>query len=165
VFHSQDLIPTYHAMLRIGSQAPDITLYDQNGSPFQLSNTWMKGDLVLFFYPKADTPVCTREACAFRDAYAELRALNATVIGISRDKSDAQLAFAKRWNLPFTLLADPNGKAYAAYKVDRLFGLIPGRVTYVIRQGGWITNAYSGLLQSEAHVQQALDALATQGNV
>lgn len=137
---------------------------DQNGRPFDLASAWANGPVVLFFYPKADSPVCTREACAFRDAYADLRASNATIIGISRDGQEAQRTFAERWQLPFTLLSDPEGKATKAFRATALFGLMPGRVTYVIAKGGRVHSAHAGMLQSDAHVQHALDALQGQGS-
>lgn len=151
-------------MLSRGTPAPDIVLADQDGKPFTLSSAWRDANVVLFFYPKAGTAVCTKEACAFRDAFADLQAKNAIVIGISKDGSEAQRAFASQWKLPFTLLADTKGKAHKAYAVNSLFGLIPGRVTYVIGKGGIIRDAHSALLQSDEHVQQALNAL-DQGSV
>jgi peroxiredoxin Q/BCP len=151
-------------MLRPGTPAPDIVLNDQRGEPFTLSHAWRSGKVVLFFYPKADTPVCTKEACAFRDAFADLKAKDVTIVGISRDGSEAQQAFAQKWNLPFTLLADVEGRAHAAYKASGLFGIIPGRITYLIDRGGTILNSYSALFGSDAHVQNALEVL-DQGKV
>jgi peroxiredoxin Q/BCP len=146
-------------MLSPGTPAPDLALADQDGKPFTLSNAWRDSNVVLFFYPKAGTRVCTMEACAFRDAFADLQAKNALVIGISKDGSEAQRAFASRWKLPFKLLADTQGEAHKAYGVNSLWGLIPGRVTYVIGKGGVIRNAHSALLESDGHVQDALNAL------
>lgn len=151
-------------MLELGKPAPDLVLADQYGKPFTLSSAWANSNAVIFFYPKAETPVCTKEACAFRDAFADLQARNAVIIGISRDGSEAQRAFATRWALPFTLLADVDGEAHNAYDVKALFGLLPGRITYVVAKGGVIRNAYSALLGSDAHVQDALRAL-DQGKV
>ncbi len=146
-------------MLEPGKPAPDLVLADQDGKPFTLSSAWADSNAVLFFYPKADTPVCTKEACAFRDAFADLKSRNAVIIGISRDASEAQRAFATRWELPFTLLADVDGAAHKAYDVKALFGLLPARITYVVAKGGVIRNAHSALLGSDAHVQDALRAL------
>lgn len=147
-------------MLSTGTQAPDVELADQQGAPFRLSDAWATSNVVLFFYPKAGTAVCTKEACAFRDAFADLQAREATIIGISKDGSEAQRAFATQWKLPFTLLADTQGKAHKAFGVNSLFGLVPGRKTFVIAKGGSIISAHSGLLESDAHVQHALDVLA-----
>lgn len=152
-------------MLPLGSPAPALTLPDQHGKPFDLAAAWANGPVVLFFYPKADSPVCTEEACAFRDAYADLQARHATIVGISRDGTEAQKAFAERWQLPFVLLSDKDGAATKAYKAMGLFGLMPGRVTYVIDRNGCIHSAHDGLLQSDAHVQKALKALDAQSSV
>lgn len=151
-------------MLQAGNPAPDLVLADQYGKPFSLSSAWAESNVVIFFYPKADTPVCTKEACAFRDAFAELKARNTVIIGISQDASEAQRAFAIRWELPFTLLADVDGAAHKAYDVKGLFGILPGRITYVVAKGGIIRNAHSALFSSDAHVQDALRAL-DQGKV
>lgn len=168
VFHMRRLgpsIPSSFSMLHPGNTAPDLSLIDQDGRPYRLSEAWAGSNMVLFFYPKADTHVCTKEACAFRDAYADLQARETVVVGVSRDGSEVQRAFAERWNLPFTLLADVDGEAYKAYAVKRFLGLIPGRVTYVIEKGGLIIRSYSDLLGSREHVQQALAALADQRKV
>ena len=149
-------------MLRPGSPAPDLTLLDHLGRPFTLSQAWQHGPAVVFFYPKANTLVCTKEACAFRDAFADLRAVNATVVGISRDGQEAQQAFASRWQLPFALLCDTEDKAHRAFDVDRVLGLLSERITYIIDQGGVVRHAYSGLLGAQRHVQEALEAVGAQ---
>lgn len=151
-------------MLRPGTKAPAITLNDQDGDPFDLASAWTQGSAVVFFYPQADTPICTKEACAFRDAFSDLRALDATVIGISRDTPAAQKAFARAHNLPFTLLSDTEGAAYKAYDVRGPLGLLPGRITYVIAAGGTVKAAHSGTLESDNHVRKALAALRGQGS-
>jgi peroxiredoxin Q/BCP len=151
-------------MLRPGSPAPVLTLTDHRGRPYTLSDAWHNGPAVLFFYPKAGSMVCTREACAFRDAHADLLGMNATVVGISRDGEEAQQAFAKKWQLPFTLLCDTEDKTHRAYDVDRVLGLLSERITYVIDQSGVVRHAYSGLLDAQRHVQEALDALSAQRN-
>ena len=101
-------------MLHVGDNAPDFSLPDQNGEIVSLSG--LRGKTVtLFFYPKADTPGCTTEACAFRDARQEFETENAVLLGISPDESAAQLAFAQKFNLPFHLLADSERSAAEAY--------------------------------------------------
>lgn len=150
-------------MLHIGSPAPDLTLNDQHGRPFTLSHAWRDKNVVLFFYPKAETAVCTKEACAFRDALADVEARNAMIIGVSNDSVGAQRAFSERWKLPFVLLSDPDGRLATAYGARMFFGLIPGRVTYVIDRQGTIRGAYSAMLEAEGHVQKALAALEAQG--
>lgn len=148
-------------MLRPGTTAPSFILPDANGSPVELASFKGISNVVLFFYPKADSPVCTAEACAFRDAHADLQGRDAVVIGVSRDGMEAQRAFAQRWNLPFHLLSDRDGKVSVAYRVHQLMGLMPGRVTYVIDKQGVIRAAHRGLFSAEDHVQLALDALSS----
>ncbi|MBL7981641.1 MAG: peroxiredoxin [Flavobacteriales bacterium] len=152
-------------MLKPGTPAPVLTLPDQEGRPFDLATAWSKGPIVLFFYPKANSAVCTKEACAFRDAFADLRTLQASVIGISRDTCDAQREFATQWGLPFPLLSDVPGEAHRAYDVQRLLGLVSERITYVIGNDGLIKGAYSGLLGSDRHVREALDVLRRQSSL
>jgi peroxiredoxin Q/BCP len=151
-------------MLRIGSTAPDLTLPDHEGRPFRLAEAWRDAHVVIFFYPKAHTSVCTQEACAFRDALADVEARNAVIIGISNDDVATQQSFRDAYRLPFVLLSDTEGKAAKAYGARSFFGLMSGRVTNVVQQGGIIRGAYSGLLKADAHVQQALRTLEGQGN-
>jgi len=151
-------------MLHIGSKAPDLTLRDHEGRPFRLADAWSDKHVVLFFYPKAHTSVCKKEACAFRDALANITAKGAVIIGISNDDSATQQDFRSMYQLPFMLLSDADGQAARAYGARSFFGLMSGRVTYVVQQGGIIRGAYSGLLKADAHVQQALRTLEGQGN-
>jgi thioredoxin-dependent peroxiredoxin len=150
-------------MLSVGTAAPDLTLLDHRGQPFTLSHAWQERNVVLFFYPKADTPICTKEACAFRDALADVEARNAMIIGVSTDGVEAQRAFSERYKLPFVLLCDTEGRMGAAYAIRSFFGLLAGRVTYVIDRKGIIRAAYSARLEADGHVQQALRALEAQG--
>jgi peroxiredoxin Q/BCP len=159
------LLPFAQHMLKPGTNAPPLTLPDQEGRPFELAGAWSTGPIVLFFYPKADSAVCTKEACAFRDALTDLRALKATVVGISHDTCEAQKAFATRWGLPFTLLSDTAGTAHKAYDVQRVLGLVSERITYVIGSDGVVKGAYSGLLGSDRHVREAFDVLRGHSNL
>ena len=151
-------------MLPIGSMAPALTLPDHEGRPFRLADAWRDSHVVVFFYPKAHTAVCTREACAFRDALTNVEAKGAVIIGISGDDIATQHDFHTAHRLPFVLLSDTEGHAARAYDTRTLFGLMSGRVTYVIERGGIIRGAYSALLQADAHVQQALRELEAQGS-
>lgn len=103
-------------MLNVGDEAPEIILPDQNGETVTLSALRGK-TVVLFFYPKADTPGCTTEACAFRDARADFEGADAVLLGISPDDSKAQLKFAEKFNLPFHLLADADHAVAENYGV------------------------------------------------
>ena len=150
-------------MLAQGTSAPALTLPDQDGTPFELARAWSTHNVVLFFYPKADSAICTREACAFRDALADLKALDTVIVGISRDGREAQRAFAERWKLPYTLLCDTQGTAHRAYGAVGLLGILPLRITYVIGRGGIVRSAFSGLFQAKGHVRKTLAALRDQG--
>ena len=151
-------------MLSQGTPAPGLVLDDQHGRPYDLSQAWASGPAVLFFYPQAHTSVCTKEACAVRDAHADLRGLDATVVGISRDAPEVQKSFADAHQLPFPLLSDPGSQAHDAFQVENVFGILPGRVTYVIAQGGRIIAAHNDPLGSSRHVRRALKALRDQGS-
>ena len=113
---------------------------------------------VLFFYPKDDTPGCTKQACAFRDEHEEFGKLDAEVIGISSDSVDSHRRFASKHDLPFTLLSDEGGKVRKLYGVQNSFGLFPGRVTYVIDEEGMVRHI-SSQLGVERHVEEAIEAL------
>jgi peroxiredoxin Q/BCP len=116
---------------------------------------------VLFFYPKDNTPVCTAEACSFRDAYSDISGLNAEVIGISSDSAGSHQKFAEKHNLPFPLASDPDGTLRRAFGVPRTLGLFPGRTTYVIDKSGVVRLVFSAALSAEKHVAEAKRTLAT----
>ena len=103
-------------MLQIGTQAPDFTLFDKDGNAVSLSDFWGKR-VVLYFYPRDNTPGCTRQACAFAGAYKEFEARGVVVIGISRDSVASHQKFAEKYELPFILLSDPDRVAIEAYGV------------------------------------------------
>ena len=144
--------------LTTGDQAPDFCLKDQNGVERSLSSLAGK-PLVLFFYPKDDTPGCTMEACAFRDSYSELQALGAEVWGVSGDGASSHRRFAERHQLPYPLLVDESNKLREAFGVARSLFVLPGRVTYVIDGGGVVRLVFNALLDATAHVAQAKAAL------
>lgn len=118
-----------------------------------------KKPVVLYFYPKDDTPGCTKEACAFRDEYEVFGKLDAEVIGISSDSVESHKSFAANHDLPFTLLSDEGGKVRKLYGVPNTFGLFPGRVTYVIDREGLVRHIFSSQIEAERHVVEALEAL------
>ncbi len=130
-------------MLEVGSKAPEFTLTDKDGKAVSLSDFRGK-KVVLYFYPKDNTPGCTRQACAFGGAYAEFRALNAVVIGVSKDSAASHQKFAEKYDLPFILLSDPERKAIEAYGVwqeKKNYGKVSmgvARSTYVIDENGVI---------------------------
>ena len=144
--------------LSSGDRAPQIALTDQNGVERRSDQPAGKA-LVLFFYPKDDTPGCTMEACAFRDSYADLQALGAEVWGVSGDDAGSHQRFASRHNLPYPLLVDRGNQLRRAFGVPAVLGLLPGRVTYVIDADGVIRHVFNNLLDGPAHRREALEAL------
>ncbi len=143
------------ASISAGDPAPDFTLTDQNGETVTLSDYRGKW-VVAYFYPKDDTPGCTREACSFRDSYEDFVDVGAEVIGISAQDEASKKKFAEKYNLPFKLVADTGNTIRKAYGVPKTMGLLPGRVTYVIDPEGIVRkvfNSQSGVLK---HTGEAL---------
>ncbi len=143
--------------LKIGDKIPSFSLQDQNGK-IRKSDEINK-PLVLFFYPKDDTPGCTIEACGFRDKYDLFKILGAEVWGISNGDSQTHLNFANKNNLQYPLLCDLNNILRRKFGVPKTLGLIEGRVTYIINQKGIIIHIFQDLLNGPAHIKEAIRAL------
>lgn len=143
-----------------GTKAPDFTLNDQDGKPVRLSDFQGQKNVVVYFYPKDDTPGCTKESCAFRDHFTAFTDVGAEVIGISSDSEASHKAFAEKHRLPFRLLSDPDGKTRNAFGVPSTFGLFPGRVTFVIDKQGVIRHVFNSQMNPTKHVDEALEVLA-----
>ena len=128
-------------MLEINTKAPDFTLPDKDGNPVSLSD-FRGRKVVLYFYPRDNTPGCTRQACAFAAAYDRFRTMDVTVIGVSKDSVSSHLKFAQKYDLPFILLSDPELQAIQAYDVwkeKKLYGKVSMgvvRTTYIIDEQG-----------------------------
>ena len=146
--------------LQTGDVAPSFALEDQDGQMRRLDDV-MDRILVLFFYPKDDTPGCTAEACTFRDHHANLTALGAEVWGVSGDDAVSHRRFAERYQLPYPLLSDKTGSLKRSFGVPKTFGLLPARVTYVIDQKGVIKLVFNNLLDGPAHVKEAESVVRT----
>jgi len=140
----------------VGDRAPDFTLPDQTGTPVQLSDLVGRKAVVLYFYPKDQTPGCTMEARAFRDSYDAFTAAGADVIGVSGDSVASHRRFAANQGLPFLLLSDRDGKVREQYGVEKTLGLLPGRVTYVIDRDGMVRHVYSSQLRVTRHSRESL---------
>jgi peroxiredoxin Q/BCP len=150
-------------MLKVGDPAPDIQLHTDSGEDFRLSQ--MKGKrVVLYFYPRADTPGCTVEACEFRDDIKTFGKKGTAVIGVSPDKPSAQAKFKEKYDLPFTLLADENkaaAEAYGVYKEKNMYGKkVMGieRTTFIIGPDGKIEKIYNKV-KAKGHAAEVLEAL------
>lgn len=133
-------------MLEVGTKAPEFTLPDKDGNPVSLTDFAGK-KVVLYFYPKDNTPGCTRQACAFAGAYEEFKKINVVVIGVSKDSAASHQKFAEKHGLPFILLSDPELTAIQAYGVwqeKKLYGKVSmgvARSTFVINENGMIEKA------------------------
>jgi peroxiredoxin Q/BCP len=144
--------------VQVGDAAPDFTLPAQSGAPVSLGNLLNEKDIVLYFYPRDNTAVCTAEACAFRDSYELFKDAGAEVIGISSDTVESHQQFAAAHQLPFPLLSDEDGLIRKRYGVPTAFGL-PGRVTYVIDSQGVVRHICFSQFTSQKHVNDALATL------
>jgi len=145
--------------IKIGDTAPDFSLPDKSGSTVNLKDFIGKKAVVLYFYPKDDTPGCTVESCAFRDQYEVFRAAGAEVIGVSGDSPESHQKFASKYNLPFILLSDKGDQVRKQYGATTAFGFIPGRVTYVIDQTGVVQYVFDSMLNFKGHVEEAIKTL------
>lgn len=148
----------------VGDLAPDFTLPDQSGTPVRLGDLVGQKTVVLYFYPKDETPGCTIEARAFRDSYDQFSAQDAEVVGVSADSVRSHRRFAQRHNLPFLLLSDADGAVRRLYGVEKTLGLLPGRVTYVIDRTGVVRHVYSSQLRATRHPREALMVLSALGD-
>lgn len=146
--------------VEVGSIAPDFILPSQSGQMVSLKDFVGEKPVVLFFYPKNDTPGCTKEACAFRGEHEEFGKFDAEVIGVSSDSVESHRRFAEKHDLSFTLLSDESGKVRRMYGVPNTFGVFPGRVTYVIDETGVVRHVVSSQIGAVKHVEGALKSLA-----
>ncbi len=142
----------------VGDEAPDFTKVDQKGETIQLSALRGEKVVVLYFYPKDDTPGCTAEACSFRDSYEDFVDLGAAVIGVSSDSENSHRAFAERHGLPFHLVSDGDGALRKAYGIPKMF-LMPGRSTLVIDKEGVVRHVFDAQIRATKHVDEALEAV------
>lgn len=147
------------ARFQVGDHAPDFSATTYDGIKIRLAGFWGKRALVLFFYPKDDTPICKQEVCAFRDSYEQFMDAGADVIGVSGDTEESHRTFARQHNLSFPLISDGDGSLRKAFAVPKTLGLFRGRVTYVVDQAGIIRQIFSAQFASDEHVRQALMAL------
>jgi peroxiredoxin Q/BCP len=141
--------------LSVGTQAPAFTVKDTNGNTVSLSDFTGK-TVVLYFYPKDDTPGCTKEAQSFRDNYAEYQGKDMVVLGVSQDDEASHKKFTEKYGLPFQLLADVDGAITKAYDVDG--GGYSKRVTYVIDDNGKISAVFASV-KTDTHAQDILSAI------
>ncbi len=143
----------------VGDRAPDFALPNGSGETVRLSDFAGKRNVVLYFYPKDETPGCTAEACAFRDSYQDFQDAGAEVIGVSSDSEESHGQFTAHHRLPFILLSDKGGAVRKRYGVPATMGVIPGRVTYVIDKQGTVRHVFSSQSNIGKHISDALETL------
>jgi peroxiredoxin Q/BCP len=155
---------TQQKTLAQGDKAPNFSLKDQDGKTFMLSSVIGKKKLVIFFYPKDESPVCTAEACAFRDAYEKYKDADAIVIGINNGTVESHKAFATKNHLPFTLLSDPGNVVLNQFGVkEQDFGnnmKVSGRETFVIGLDGKIVYSFRDFMKGDEHSSKVLSYLS-----
>lgn len=144
--------------LKIGDKLPSFAAKDTNGNIFNSQDYVGKQPLVIYFYPKDDTPGCAAQACSFRDNYQEFKDFGAEVIGISSDTVTSHLKFKSKFNLPFILLSDHDKKLRKLFGVQNSLFIIPGRETFVVDQEGFVTMVFNSM-SSEIHITKALKVL------
>ena len=143
----------------IGAAAPQVSGIDQDGNPVSFADVYKKGVTLVYFYPKADTPGCTKEACSLRDSIADLRSRGLQILGVSEDQAGAQKKFQSKYSLPFTLIADHDGTVARAFGVPTTLGFAK-RQSFLVQDGKivWRDLSVSPATHS-AEVSQALDSL------
>jgi peroxiredoxin Q/BCP len=146
------------AKINVGDFIPSFSLLNQHGET--ISPEQFRGKkLVLFFYPKDETPGCTAEVCLFRDSHQIFKDKGAEILGISSDGVDSHKRFAAKHRLTYSILSDEKGRVRSLFGVPKTLGLIPGRVTYVADENGKILHIFNALFDSTKHIQEALNYL------
>ena len=146
--------------IQIGDKCPIFTLHNQHNEKVNIEDYFGKKNLVIYFYPKDDTPGCTKEACSFRDQFEVFQSMETEVIGISSDSPAKHKEFAETHRLNFILLSDQDKAVRKAFGVpSSLFGLLPGRVTYIIDKNATVRGIYNSQTDPHGHITKALETL------
>lgn len=146
-------------MVAVGERAPAFELEAHDGTLVKVGSGSRESVLVLYFYPADHTAGCTAEACSFRDAYEDFAAAGAEVVGISGDSLERHRGFADKYELPFKLLTDTDGKVSSAYGARTLMAMLPGRVTFVIDKHETVRMVFNSMFRFNKHVGEALEAV------
>lgn len=147
------------APLAVGAAAPEVSAVDQDGKTVNFKDVYAKGPTLVYFYPKSDTPGCTKEGCSIRDAWTDLQGKKIQVLGVSGDKPESQKNFAEKYKFPFTLIADNDSKVADAFGVPHL-GPIAKRQSFLVKDGKVVWNMLSASTDTHAaDVLKAYDAL------
>jgi peroxiredoxin Q/BCP len=145
--------------VEIGTAAPEVTATDETGQSVRFADYYKKGVTLVYFYPKADTPGCTKEACSLRDSIESLKTRGVQILGVSEDKPEAQAKFREKYHLPFTLVADADGSVAKAFGVPTFLGFAK-RQSFLVKDGKIVWRELS--VSPSTHVEEvnkALDAL------
>ncbi len=154
------LLTTGHAEpLPAGAKAPVDAVVDQDGKPFDLAAAYRKGLTLVYFYPKADTPGCTKQACSLRDEYSKIKEAGIQILGVSMDKPEAQKAFQEKYKLPFTLLADHEGKIVEGFGVPTMRIGFSKRQSFLVKDGIIVWRDPD--VNPATHTEKVLEAAAT----
>lgn len=146
--------------IQTGDKIPAFTALDQHGKLFDSNSLLGTKNLVIYFYPKDDSPGCTKEACSFRDQFEVFAEAGAVIIGISSQSVDSHREFAEKYRLNYTLLSDEGEKIRSLFGVPtNFFGMIPGRVTYLVDRQGKVVYIFNSQLRAEEHVTETLKIL------
>lgn len=143
--------------LKVGDEAPDFEAVSDEQKTIRLSELLKEKEVVLYFYPKDETPGCTAEACSFRDEWDGINEMGAVVLGISSDSTESHRKFKEHHKLQFTLLSDPKKEIRMKYGVKG--SILPPRTTFVISKDGLIVHVYNSQVNAKAHVREAMGAL------
>lgn len=147
-------------VIKKGSKIPVFTLRDQYNQNFNIDSVLGKKNLVIYFYPKDDSPGCTREACYFRDQFEVFDQTDALIIGISGQSVDSHRKFADKYKLGYTLLSDSGNKVRKRFGVPAsFFDALPGRVTYIVDKSGTVVYVFDSQVQATRHVDEAIRVL------
>ena len=146
--------------IKTGDKIPPFSLPDQDGALVDVGLLIGKKKIVIFFYPKDDSPGCTKEACYFRDLYEVFTDAGAVLIGISGQSVESHKKFAEKYRLNYSILSDKGNSVRKLFGVPtNLFGLLPGRVTYLVDSKGTVAHIFNSQTQTERHVDEALKIL------
>jgi peroxiredoxin Q/BCP len=148
--------------ISIGDTCPDFSLKNQSGEMINIKDYIGSKHVIIYFYPKDNTPGCTKEACSFRDAMQELNTLDGAVFGISADSVASHKKFADQFRLSFNLLSDVGNTVRKSFKVPaNLFGLIPGRVTYIVNKEGKIVHIINNQMNPDKHIEETIKTITS----
>jgi len=153
IFHALFGIANAGQGEKVSYPAPAVSGINQDGATVNFADVYKKGPTVVFFYPKADTPGCTKQACSLRDAFADLSKEGVQVLGVSFDKPESQKAFKDKFTLPYDLIADPEGKIVAAFKVEKMAkGLLSlaKRSCFLVKNGNVVWQDYQAATEQQA---------------